>query len=140
MRYVLAISVLLWSTAYAQGDQVGEGLIASTGAWVTLLLLAEAGSATTALGVYYTTKDDKQAARYLRENEHNILQALATGEGVFLDDMMVVFQVPPAERAPFVAALSARYLELTALAAPKRLTEARAAAFFDLIAHIRQGT
>jgi hypothetical protein len=113
----------------SEGDATAGLLILST----TTGLIALAG-----IGTYALTKGgDKNASLYLRENAANIQESLATGEGVFVDDMIVAFQVDAKDHGRFAAELTAHYAELSALAATETLTDERAAIFFGKIQSIR---
>ena len=114
----------------ADEDAAAGGLLLLS---TTTGLIALAG-----IGTYALTKsDNKSASRYLRENAANIQESLASGEGVFVDDMMVTFQVNAKHRARFSTALTAHYAELSELANIDKLTDERATEFFNKIGSIR---
>ena len=131
---VLMLCGLTFGQAHAQENSEGNAtaglLILST----TTGLIALAG-----IGTYALVSKSNHASMYLRENADDIQEALASGEGAFMNDMATVFEVPTTQRARFAQALSAHYGELTALAAPEALTEARATAFFEAVRRIREG-
>jgi len=109
---------------------LGLGLLTTT---TGLIALAGVGS-------YKISSNNNNAAQqqaYLKANQLDVMEGLATGNGKFIDDLSVALNVPEKTVAAFTGRLTARYEELASLADATTLTPERAERFFQAVIEIR---
>jgi hypothetical protein len=109
----------------------------------TVLVIAITGAATLVGAVGYLssaltkeTKSSEQQA-YLKQNQLEIIEALATGQGQFIDDLTFALEIPRDKVGTFTHRLTARYDELIEFVGTDQITPLRAKTFFNIIVKLR---
>ena len=82
------------------------------------------------------TKNSEQQA-YLKQNQLEIIEALATGQGQFIDDLTFALEIPRDKVGTFTHRLTARYDELIEFVGTDQITPLRAKTFFNIIVKLR---
>ena len=144
-QIVVLVSVLITPPQLASGFNCVQG-IKCENTTLTLLVLTVTGAATLVGAVGYLssaltkvtneTKNTEQQA-YLKQNQLEIIEALATGQGQFIDDLMFALEIPRGKVGTFTHRLTARYGELIELIATDQITPLRAKTFFNIIVKLR---
>ena len=122
--------------SWAQGsEQAINSLVSSTVAvyvglgTTALAVVALPFGLTTTAGGAATKEQGAALERYLRENQFEVRESLATGQGVFVEDLGASLQFSPRERATLGQVLRGERAVLGVLAEPESLTPERAGEF-----------
>ena len=138
-QIVVLVSILITPPQLASGCTNGDCEKLTS----TMIVVTATGVAGLAVGVGYlssasteATENSEQQA-YLKQNQLEIIEALATGQGRFIDDLTFALEIPRDKVGTFTHRLTARYDELIELIATDQITPLRAKAFFNIIVKLR---
>ena len=138
----LIITLLLMSMTLSPHLAWGDRGITFEQGFSTVTVLSALSVGWTAYNVGLTSSDltedtehtqGNAEQEYLKQNQADVIEGLATGQGQFINDLTLALNIPHHKRHIFTQKLTDRYEELVELVDTERITPSRANRFFNVI-------